>query len=249
MIIGISGLAGSGKDAVADVLVKKHNFVRVSLADPLKRICAEVFDWDEERLWGPSEKRNEPDERYYRHTITLRTRQVLEEPEVPPEHIPQYLTPRYALQQLGTEWGRNCYDNVWVEYAVRVAKKLMTGYGYEYSVSEGLRHSLSQNSSPARAVAIPDVRFRNEVEGLKKAGAKLVRVKRPGFEKPRWDHASETEQMQISDSEFDHIIENIGDLHHLGLLTDRMMDFFKGKIREFDEAQENVAPFKRESVV
>jgi len=48
MIIGVAGNAGSGKDTVADHLVKHHGFVKVALADPLKRICREVFDFSEE---------------------------------------------------------------------------------------------------------------------------------------------------------------------------------------------------------
>ena len=48
MILGISGLAGSGKDTVADILVKHQQCVKVSFADPLKRICRDVFDFTDE---------------------------------------------------------------------------------------------------------------------------------------------------------------------------------------------------------
>jgi hypothetical protein len=37
MIIGITGRAGAGKDTVADILVERHSFVRVALADEIKR--------------------------------------------------------------------------------------------------------------------------------------------------------------------------------------------------------------------
>ena len=36
MIIGICGLIGSGKDTIADYLIRKHNFQKISFADKLK---------------------------------------------------------------------------------------------------------------------------------------------------------------------------------------------------------------------
>ena len=44
-IIGVCGQAGAGKDTIADFLVKDHKFVKLSFADPLKRICHDVFDF------------------------------------------------------------------------------------------------------------------------------------------------------------------------------------------------------------
>jgi len=38
MIIGLSGYAQSGKDTVADVLVKEYGFERVTFADPIRKI-------------------------------------------------------------------------------------------------------------------------------------------------------------------------------------------------------------------
>lgn len=37
MIIGVSGWARAGKDTVADRLVKKHGFVKMSFADPMRK--------------------------------------------------------------------------------------------------------------------------------------------------------------------------------------------------------------------
>lgn len=63
-IVGITGQAGSGKDTVADRLVKEHGFQKVALADPIKRFGYHVFGFSEEQLWGPSDKRNEMDPRF-----------------------------------------------------------------------------------------------------------------------------------------------------------------------------------------
>jgi len=240
MIIALSGLSGTGKDTAADILVRNHGFVKVSLADPIKRICRDVFDFTDDQLWGPSESRNAPDKRYPRKhgpwksvvaqreskcaccgkeegrplLVDIESGYVQKRDSIPLCH----LTPRHALQKLGTEWGRGCYDDIWVEYAVRVAKELLSGYhpeGYAtYDAKSGLEHSHADDPK-YRGVVISDVRFRNEISGLKKAGAKLIRIKRPGHEQPKWDHPSETEQMDIPDEEFNLVINNQDSLEDL----------------------------------
>ncbi len=50
MLVVLSGKAGSGKDTVADYLVKNKYFTKISLADPIKRICSEYFDFSHEKL-------------------------------------------------------------------------------------------------------------------------------------------------------------------------------------------------------
>lgn len=169
-IIGITGKAGSGKDTVADLLVRDHGFVKVALADPLKRICKEVFGFTDEQLWGPSEKRNAPDLRFPRHNGDLNT------PAKSLAQWPLYLTPRHALQQLGTEWGRHCYPNVWVDYALRIAKELEPFelhsliVSYLYDPKRGVLKDTAPVFPAARGVVISDVRFPNEVDAIRAAG-------------------------------------------------------------------------------
>ena len=50
MILGVTGLIGSGKDTIADYLVTEHGFKRVSFAASLKDAVAAVFGWDREML-------------------------------------------------------------------------------------------------------------------------------------------------------------------------------------------------------
>jgi len=46
MIIGITGLAQSGKSTLANILCTRHGFVSIALADSLKNIAKEHFNWD-----------------------------------------------------------------------------------------------------------------------------------------------------------------------------------------------------------
>lgn len=191
MLLGIMGKMGAGKDTVADVLVRDHGFVKLGLADPLKRICREVYDFSEEQLWGPSEKRNAPDPRYFRG----------------PDG---FLSPRFALQRLGTEWGRECYRDTWVDYALRTAKAIQRGQRYDQ-----IRGLVPEGDKVGRSVVIPDCRFRNEFDAIRAVGGKMIRIMRPGLLES--GHVSETEQETISGGEFDHVILNNGTIDELEL--------------------------------
>jgi hypothetical protein len=223
VIVGILGRAGAGKDTAADMLVKNLGFQKVALADPMKRFCREVFDFSEGQMWGPSEERNKPDPRYVR--VRRGSTGVFgEEARVhvdPPEDV--YLTPRHALQQLGTEWGRSCYRDVWVDLAIRTAEKIAGG-GCIYDRKLGPRYftfnaefGSEQMVKTKRSTVIPDVRFRNEVDALRAAGARLIRVVRrvSGLSGAAGRHVSETEQEEVSDAELDAVWVNDGTLKAL----------------------------------
>lgn len=236
MIVGLSGVAGSGKDFIADLLVKNHGFVKVALADPLKRICQDVFEFSEEQLWGPSEKRNQPDKRYF--TGRVRDRIVDHEDarclcyltkasegdsseptaEEMLEYRKIYLTPRFALQFLGTEWGRNCYPQVWIDYTLRIAKKLLSADNYQYSSKNGLWQDAENSYSKPNGVVISDVRFANEMEAIQSEGGKVIRIISDRATTLRGTaalHASEQEQKEIPDSFFDYLLYNRVDLNSL----------------------------------
>lgn len=197
MILAFTGVAGVGKDAAAEVL-ERRGFVRVGLADPLKRAVAEWFGWDANTLWGPSENRNKPDPKF------------------------GGLTPRKALQFLGTECGRELYRDVWIEYGLRKAKTLLEcACVYEKTQSE--LFPCRSRTSPVPGVVFTDARFANEIDAIKKAGGRLVRIVRPGagLEGAAAAHQSEVEQAGIADDTFDAVIVNDGTLEE-----------FQGKVLE-----------------
>ena len=42
MIIGLTGYAQSGKDSVADILVKNYGYTRIAFADPIRKLLYEM---------------------------------------------------------------------------------------------------------------------------------------------------------------------------------------------------------------
>lgn len=49
MLIGLSGKLQSGKDTVAEYLIKKYNFNRLAFADKLKEMARDLFLWNGEK--------------------------------------------------------------------------------------------------------------------------------------------------------------------------------------------------------
>lgn len=95
---------------------------------------------------------------------------------------------RRFLQIMGTEWGRNVDPNLWVK---RVQRKI--------------------EDNPAQVVIIDDLRFKNEIEFCKENGFSCIRIRRSGLESND-SHLSEND---LSDADFEHIIDNNGSLTDL----------------------------------
>lgn len=100
MIIGMCGLIGTGKDTVADVLVREYNFKKISFADKLKDGVATVFGWNRDMLEGKtdeSRKWREATDKFWS------------------EEVGKDITPRLILQLFGTDCMRNgFFDGIWV---------------------------------------------------------------------------------------------------------------------------------------
>lgn len=89
-IIGITGKAGSGKDTVADWLVRNQGYIKLSWAEPLKAALAAM---------GFPEPINRSDKEKQIEGFDFSWRQ--------------------AAQTLGTEWGRALDPNIWVKIATQ----------------------------------------------------------------------------------------------------------------------------------
>lgn len=150
-LVALVGHAGAGKDTVASMM-PAH---RLAFAEPLKKFCAEVFGFSHGQVWGP-----------FKNAPTLYQRED-----------GQPLTPRWAMQRLGTEWGRACYPNIWAEYGVRRAIECLDGDEHAIAV-------------------LTDCRFVNEALAVRDAGGEVWRVVRAGLVMPPEvaAHPSEVEQ-------------------------------------------------------
>lgn len=190
-LIGLVGRKRSGKDTVGGFLTEMISARRVAFADPLKEFCREVFDFSEEQMSG--DLKEQPDFRYQRRCdYGLHQAEGLDSDPCCPMCLgkPTHLTPRHAMQQLGTEWGRSCCEDIWVRYGLRKANEL-------------------RKTSP---VVITDVRFQNEADAVRQAGGEVWRVHRPGASDVAAGHASEVEQDSIV---ADLALENAGTLDDL----------------------------------
>lgn len=157
-LIGVTGRAGAGKDTIAQILKYNldcdvGNWTSIAFASPLKEICQQVFEFSHDQLYGSLETKNAPDKRYPRPDGT-------------------FLTSREAMQVLGTEFGRRCYPDIWIEMGMRKAKRELAA---------------------GRNVVITDVRFVNEAMAIRAYAGEIWRVYRPSADAVPATHTSETE--------------------------------------------------------
>jgi hypothetical protein len=102
MLIGICGFQSSGKDTIADYLIKEHGFIKMSFASKLKDIISIMFGWPRNKLEGLTKEHRE-----WRETVDPWWSQTL--------NIPQ-LTPRYVMQYFATDLFRNKFHpDIWVK--------------------------------------------------------------------------------------------------------------------------------------
>jgi hypothetical protein len=102
MIIGVCGFQSSGKDTIADYLIKKHNFIRLSFASVLKDVISIMFNWPRDKLEGLTKE-----DRIWREEIDKWWAKTLE--------IPQ-LSPRYVMQYVGTDlFKKHFHTDIWVK--------------------------------------------------------------------------------------------------------------------------------------
>lgn len=167
-ILAFTGLAGSGKSTAALRLVNAHGFTRVRFAGPLKAMMA-ALGLTHEQIEG-SEKEQ-------------------------PCALLGGKTPRYAMQTIGTEWGRDIIaSDLWIRAWRAALDKVPAGV----------------------PVVVDDCRFPNEADAVHAAGGVIVRIERDGAGQGASGHSSEGYRVETGA-----VLQNNGSVSDfLGLIDD-----------------------------
>jgi hypothetical protein len=110
MLLGLTGLKGSGKDTVGAYLVKEHGFERRSFADKLKESAAALFDVP---AWQFDEWKRDPEMRVG-FAVYSPTREMYYLKD-------EGITVREFLQRYGTEAHRDVFGrDFWIDHVLPV---------------------------------------------------------------------------------------------------------------------------------
>jgi len=196
MIISFSGRKGSGKTLLAQELVRR-GFKKLSFADRLKEIISELFNFNLSDLSDPLKK----EEKFL--TSIKWTPECLEklatmigvsslkfEPR-------EFWSIRDILQFIGTDIIRNINENFHVQ---ELEKKLSCNDNDNY--------------------VFDDVRFKNELELLRKYNAVPFFIIRPYYR----EYSNHQSEIDLQRFDFKHIILNDGSAHKLLRKTNMMLD-------------------------
>lgn len=140
-LIGLVGATGAGKTTLASLLVKKEGFVRAHMGQPIKDMLR-ALGLTVEQLTGPPEVRSRP------------------------SSLLDGKSPRYAMETLGTGWGRSMISPlIWAD-------------AIELRLVEMRAKGISR-------VVIDDLRFPSDFAVVERLGGIIVRVVREGVSQRR----------------------------------------------------------------
>ena len=181
VLIGLSGRAGSGKDTTANLLVGEFmkdgaQVKTLAFAGKLKEIICDVFAIDQVVF----------EDRLLKNTPMLEL---------------SGRTPREVAQFLGTEAFRSIRSEVWVDCAMRQARKYL---------AQGI------------SVIVTDCRFLNEADAIASYGGHIVSLVRDSVEV--YDHPSENAIDGIRAQFASCTIQNNGSMADLAIEVKRFYD-------------------------
>lgn len=177
MLISLSGRKQAGKSTLSKLLVKR-GFKKISFADRLKQLIAQIFNWDVKILYS-----NEKEIPLLEPVIWDKDKSdllsKLTNVSIVFSNEVTFQTPRHAMQYIGTEVLRKHEPNFHV-------------------------NSLLQSLDPNKNFVCDDMRFKNEFSALKLHNCVNVYIVRPELSEFS-NHASETSLLR---SDFDYIFLN-----------------------------------------
>lgn len=178
MLIGLVGLPGNGKGTVAKRLAEAHGFRHMKMADTLKNMLRLFL-----REYGADD-------------VTVERIIEGDLKELPTDFL-NGKSGRWAMQSLGTEWGRDCISpSIWGDIWESKVDKLLDNM---------------------KDVVVDDVRFKNEQDRTKAKGGFIVHVH------GRFDDASAHPSDNMDWTVPDYSIANTGSLRDLDLEVDNLL--------------------------
>lgn len=170
MIIGLTGAAQSGKDTAAKFLIDTFDFHKLSFASPIRNFIADLC------------------------CCTLEELEVMKDKVHPSFGV----TPRYMMQTLGTEWGRDTVNSeIW---------------------TQTLELKLKKHIHNGNNVIVTDIRFDNEAALINRYGV-VATVIRPNNKQVE-SHSSEK---GVNHAYIDEIISNSQDI---GFLNEQIREIY-----------------------
>lgn len=258
--------SGHGKNFCGDWVQKHFGYASAAFADHIKRLCRAVFkEFTSEILWGDADLRNQEvtvdwDTAQNRLTwsvddwVNWLGNLSIEEKANYKTVVESWLkdlryrlndgkvSPRIALQLLGTEYGRNFKKDIWSSYLLtQVVPEIKDGSNYIPEV--GLIELMDGGArvGPPSGVVITDCRFENELAEVQKHGGYVIKVVRKALKGKDnaaenagiKNHVSEAEMRGIPDEAFDLILEMDDGPENVYPRLQQMMEF-----REFEVARQ-----------
>lgn len=172
LIIGIAGKAGHGKSAAQTILHDTYGYERINLADPVRRICMD--------MWGI-------------------THEQLSDSMLKEQTLPEWgFSPREAMQMVGTGMGRKLHPDTWVRKTLTTIKTAQAGQtvsvttltGQTIMLNPQMQMDFQQRQNSYQYWCVGDVRFPNEAEAIQAAGGKVIKIINPNVV-DNLDHDSE----------------------------------------------------------
>jgi len=150
-----------------------------NFADSLKDMCINLFGFTYEQAYGTNDQKNQQLEHILWENMPGITCDLAQE-----LRLAGRMTAREFMQFFGTDIMRKIHNNVWANACI---------------------NKITKEGSDLAIIA--DVRFPNEVEAIKKAGGKVLRLERNVHED---DHDSETalDVDNYDHSNFWHVLDN-----------------------------------------
>lgn len=182
MLIGVLGRKGSGKDTLSDYVCRKYGYKKMAFATPLKEACKILFNFTDEQ-------------------VNSDLKEVID--------TKWSVTPRQALQYLGTDVFRNDI------------KKILPDIDNNFWVkSLFVKYTNFREVDNKTGIIISDVRFQNEIDYIHKNNGIIIKLTRPNNPSSLDAHESEK---NIDNMNGDYTIINDGTIDDLFNNTDNIV--------------------------